>query len=83
MTTNSLATRLIRKYRNRKFYDKQTHSYITLQDIYGYYSSGDSIQIMDAEDRDITEVTLLDAVITARKDDLRFREAIFKLGRSN
>lgn len=81
-SNNNLTTRLIRKYRNRKFYDKQTHSYITLQDIYGYFSSGDTIQIVDADDHDITENTLLDAVITARQSDPGFREAVFKLGRA-
>lgn len=79
---NKLSDRLIRKYQNRKFYDRETHSYVTLNDIYSFYAEGDKLQIVDATDQDITEQTIMDAILLARKDDKKFRELIFQLGRS-
>lgn len=80
-TTNQLAVRLIRKYRNRKFYDSASHSYVTLQDIFSYYNSGDNVKVVDKDERDITDTTLMDSVILAKKNDQKFREALLKLGR--
>ncbi len=52
--------RMIRKYKNRKYYDSQTSGYVTLRDMAVMMRNGEGVKVHDQETHeDITNVTLL------------------------
>jgi len=58
------AARLIKKYPNRRLYDTQTSSYITLGDVKQLVLSGDRIVVEDAKSReDLTRSILLQIIL--------------------
>lgn len=55
--------RLIRKQRNRRLYDTQTRSHVTLEDLGKIIEAGESISVVDARtDEDITRSVLLQII---------------------
>ncbi len=55
--------RLIRRYANRKLYDPQTRTTVTLEDITTMVGSGDDVRVVDATTgRDMTVPTLAKAL---------------------
>jgi len=58
-----MASRIIRKYANRRLYDTETSRYITLEDLKELIISGEDIQVREAKsDADITREVLLQLV---------------------
>lgn len=58
------AARLIKKYPNRRLYDTQTSSYITLGDVKQLVLSGDRLLVEDAKTReDLTRSILLQIIL--------------------
>jgi len=56
--------RLIRKYANRRLYDTETSSYITLEDLKDLIISGEDIQVLEAKsDADRTREVLLQLIM--------------------
>ena len=52
--------RLIKKYPNRRLYDTQTSTYVTLADIKGLVMSSENFKVVDAKtDEDLTRAMLL------------------------
>ena len=52
-------TKIIKRYSNRKLYDTEQSTYITLDEIQEMVKSGDDIRIIDNKSKeDITNVTL-------------------------
>jgi len=57
---------VIKKYTNRKFYDTERSSYVTLNDLYNDVRQGRTFIVVDVSSdkpRDITTQTLLRAVV--------------------
>lgn len=79
MTTN--AERFIRKYRNRKLYDKESHTYITLGEVLKMYQDGQKLKIVDFDERDITEETIIQSVVQTGIGDQKLRDTILKYAR--
>ncbi|OYZ97542.1 MAG: polyhydroxyalkanoate synthesis repressor PhaR [Polynucleobacter sp. 24-46-87] len=67
MATRSKKTgdsRLIKKYPNRRLYDTQTSTYVTLADIKNLVMSGDAFSVVDAKtDDDLTRNILLQIIL--------------------
>ncbi len=58
------ASRLIKKYPNRRLYDTDTSSYVTLSQVKDLVVSGAQIQVLDAKtDADITRSILLQIIL--------------------
>ena len=56
--------RLIKKYPNRRLYDTQTSTYVTLVDIKGLVMSGDPFKVIDAKtEDDLTRNILLQIIL--------------------
>lgn len=56
--------RLIKKYPNRRLYDTQTSTYVTLSDIKNLVMSGDAFSVVDAKtDDDLTRNILLQIIL--------------------
>ena len=56
--------RLIKKYPNRRLYDTQTSSYVTLSDIKGLVMGGDAFKVVDAKtEDDLTRNILLQIIL--------------------
>ncbi len=56
--------RLIKKYPNRRLYDTQTSTYVTLVDIKGLVMSGDLFKVIDAKtEDDLTRNILLQIIL--------------------
>jgi polyhydroxyalkanoate synthesis repressor PhaR len=56
--------RLIKKYPNRRLYDTQTSSYVTLSDIKGLVMSNEVFKVIDAKnDEDLTRNILLQIIL--------------------
>ena len=49
-----MATRLIRRYQNRKLYDPETSKTVTLAELAEMIRKGEDIKVLDNEDNDIT-----------------------------
>ena len=49
-----MATRLIRRYQNRKLYDPETSKTVTLAELAELIRKGEDIKVLDNEDNDIT-----------------------------
>ncbi len=61
--------RLIKRYANRKLYDTQASSYITLDDIAEILESGEDVQIIDNTTKeDLTRVTLAQILVERGRD---------------
>lgn len=52
---------IIKKYKNRKYYSYTTSGYVSLSDILNLNSKND-IQVLDANDKDITALSLIQAI---------------------
>ena len=62
------APRLIKRYANRKLYDTQTSSYVTLEEIADMVKVGEDIQIVDKRTgEDMTGVTLTQIIYEDQK----------------
>ncbi|WP_119344238.1 polyhydroxyalkanoate synthesis repressor PhaR [Facilibium subflavum] len=62
-TSDAAKTRLIKKYPNRRLYDTNTSSYITMEDIESLVHSGEDIQIIDNKTgKDITRGILMQII---------------------
>jgi len=56
--------RLIKKYPNRRLYDTQTSSYVTLSDIKGLVMGGEAFKVVDAKtEDDLTRNILLQIIL--------------------
>ena len=56
--------RLIKKYPNRRLYDTQTSSYVTLSDIKGLVMANEVFKVIDAKtDEDLTRNILLQIIL--------------------
>jgi len=61
---NDSASRLIKKYPNRRLYDTQTSTYITLADVKQLVLAGESFTVIDAKSsEDLTRSILLQIVL--------------------
>jgi polyhydroxyalkanoate synthesis repressor PhaR len=66
--TVSAQRHLIKKYANRKLYDTQTSSYITLEGIAELVRAGHEIHVVDRDTgQDLTQVILSQIVLSAEK----------------
>ncbi|RKZ69357.1 MAG: polyhydroxyalkanoate synthesis repressor PhaR [Gammaproteobacteria bacterium] len=62
--------RLLKKYPNRRLYDTQTSSYVTLSQVYDLVRSGEEIQIIDSDsEEDITRSVLLQIILEMESKD--------------
>ena len=58
------STRLIKKYPNRRLYDTQTSTYVTLSDIKGLVMANEVFKVIDAKtDEDLTRNILLQIIL--------------------
>lgn len=55
---------MIKRCRNKKYYDKVQHVYVPLYKILEMSKTGIYVKVIDEKDQDITEDTLVSAVIT-------------------
>jgi polyhydroxyalkanoate synthesis repressor PhaR len=63
-TMNAVAMRLIKKYPNRRLYDTQTSSYITLEDVKQLVLDTENFQVLDAKSsEDLTRSILLQIIL--------------------
>ena len=61
---NDSASRLIKKYPNRRLYDTQTSTYITLADVKQLVLAGESFTVIDAKSsEDLTRSILLQIIL--------------------
>ena len=59
-----VATRLIKKYPNRRLYDTQTSSYITLQEVKAFVVAGEVFKVVEAKsNEDLTRSILLQIIL--------------------
>ena len=59
-----VATRLIKKYPNRRLYDTQTSSYITLQEVKAMVIDAETIKVIDAKsEEDLTRSIFLQIIL--------------------
>jgi polyhydroxyalkanoate synthesis repressor PhaR len=59
-----IATRLIKKYPNRRLYDTQTSSYITLQEVKAFVVAGEVFKVVEAKtNEDLTRSILLQIIL--------------------
>ena len=68
-----LKVKVIKRYANRKLYDTENSSYVTLRDIQGFVVAGRDVLVVDnSSKRDITAKTLFASLIEteSNKDDL-------------
>lgn len=62
---------IIKRYANRKLYNSNTRSYITLDDIAQYVQDGDEVQVIDhTTGEDITTATLTQILAQQEKNDV-------------
>lgn len=55
-------TRVIKKYKNRKLYDTQESSYITLGDLITLLNENVDLQVLDSSGADITNEVVIKAI---------------------
>lgn len=78
--------RLIKRYSNRKLYDKARSKYVTLDDIAQMVKAGEDVRIIDNDSQeDLTSVTLTQIIFEEEKANRRvplkmLREIIIHLG---
>src|SRR6266404_2180022 len=62
--TKKISVRLIKKYPNRRLYDTQTSSYITLTDVKQLVLDNEDFAVIDAKsDEDLTRSILLQIIL--------------------
>lgn len=62
--------RLLKKYPNRRLYDTQTSSYVTLSQVSDLVRNGEDIQIIDSDsEEDITRSVLLQIILEMEAKD--------------
>ena len=65
-------TKIIKRYSNRKLYDTEQSSYVTLDEIQEMVKSGDDLRIIDNKSKeDITNVTLAQIIFEQEKSHKR------------
>jgi polyhydroxyalkanoate synthesis repressor PhaR len=63
-SNGEVATRLIKKYPNRRLYDTQTSSYITLQEVIAFVVAGEVFKVVEAKsNEDLTRSILLQIIL--------------------
>ena len=63
------ATRIIKKYPNRRLYDTEISSYITLEDVRQLICDGESFEVIDAKTgEDLTRTVLLQIIAEQEQD---------------
>jgi polyhydroxyalkanoate synthesis repressor PhaR len=66
-------TRIVKRYRNRKLYDINTSSYVTLSGVMDMVKSGHEVRVIDHETgQDITSVTLAQIILETERRGFRF-----------
>ncbi len=74
------ATRLIKRYANRKLYDTRESRYVTLQHIADFVRSGEEVLIIDNKTKeDVTSVTLAQIIYEEEKDQGGDRRSVLSL----
>ncbi len=74
------ATRLIKRYANRKLYDTRESRYVTLQHIADFVRSGEEVQIIDNKTKeDVTSVTLAQIIYEEEKIEGGDRRSVLSL----
>lgn len=74
------ATRLIKRYANRKLYDTRESRYVTLQHIADFVRSGEEVQIIDNRTKeDVTSVTLAQIIYEEEKSEGGDRRSVLGL----
>jgi polyhydroxyalkanoate synthesis repressor PhaR len=64
-----MATRVIRKYPNRRLYDTAAGRYVNLEDIAAIVRCGEDVQVLDAKTgEDVTRVVLTQIIVEDAKD---------------
>ncbi len=64
-----MATRIIRKYPNRRLYDTADGRYVNLDDIAAFVRCGEDVQVLDAKTgEDVTRVVLTQIIVEDAKD---------------
>jgi len=62
--TEPISLRLIKKYPNRRLYDTQTSSYITLQEVKTFVVQGEAFKVVEAKtNEDLTRSILLQIIL--------------------
>lgn len=59
--------RIIRRYNNRKLYDTETSQYVSLQRISEMIREGETIQILDKDENDLTNQMLIQIILEEGK----------------
>jgi polyhydroxyalkanoate synthesis repressor PhaR len=63
------ASRIVKKYGNRRLYDTRTSRYINLDDLLDLFGADEDVRVVDAASGgDLTERTLHQALVAARQD---------------
>lgn len=67
------STRIIKRYQNRKLYDTEASSYVTLDDIASMIRRGEDLTVVDNKTKkDITTTTLTQIILEGEKKTKRF-----------
>ena len=65
---DNMSVRIIKRYANRKLYDTESSSYVTLHEIARFVREGEDVQIIDNNSKeDITNVTLAQIIYEEEK----------------
>lgn len=71
--------RLIKRYSNRKLYDTESSTYVTLEDVEQMVSEGEEVRIVDDDSgEDITSATLTHIVLEQQKLNPSFPVAVLR-----
>lgn len=71
--------RVIKRYANRKLYDTESSTYVTLEDVEGMVREGEELQIVDnSTGEDITSATLAHIVLEQQKINPSFPVAALR-----
>ena len=64
-----MASRIIRKYPNRRLYDTAAGRYVNLEDVASLVRRGEDVQVIDAKTgEDVTRVVLTQIIVEDAKD---------------
>lgn len=61
---------VIKKYKNRKLYDKLLSKFITLPDVDKYKKQGKEYKVLDVDNKDITDIITLRAEYEVKLQEL-------------
>lgn len=56
-------SRIIRRYENRKLYDTETSKYVSLQQVSELIKNGETVQILDKDENDLTNQMLIQIIL--------------------